>query len=243
MKTFAILILILIVGCQSKNKDDITNKSTEPILRSETLSSNDKIDFSGIWMSELYLNDITKNKKPREAQTLTNLSFVEFPDSIGAEVLLIWNFHEGTSNKLTKTNEQYYIGETPIEVNDKKIVYDGVTLIRTKIKDRNQILEELIFQGRYSMNGKEVVLQSDGQIRGLDNFTYYQPIQDYFDPAMDVNQIVLKNELQERKAFGFEFKLDSLLIYELNCIDLDTASNTCYVVEFGNIKYLMKLLE
>lgn len=94
--------------------------------------------------------------------------------------------------------------------------------MRAGIKDEQLILEQILFAGKYSLNGKPVELKENGQLTGLQDYTFYIPIIDYNDAAMQVNQIYLKKDSKSPEYFGFKFEEDTLNIYNLNCIEYRT---------------------
>ena len=111
-----------------------------------------------------------------------------------------------------------------------------VKINSSKKLDTEQILEEILFKGKYTNSeGKTIEFKPNGQIVGLDKFHFYDPIIDYFDEGMQVDQIRIGNSQNELDYYGFKFNKDTLSLYKLNCIEFDSTSNNCGIVEYGQL--------
>ena len=95
----------------------------------------------------------------------------------------------------------------------------------------------MIFKGTYRLGDRIVVLKENGKVQGLDDYTNYVPNIDYIGSGMQVNQIKLENKRNEVEYLGFDFKNDTLNIYKLKCLTVDTLNDDCFEVEFGKLKY------
>ena len=103
-----------------------------------------------------------------------------------------------------------------------------------------KILEEILFSGSYKLNNNTINFSLDNKVTGLNGFSYYEPMIDYMDVAMNIDQLVLSNDKNERNLYGFKFIEDSLFIYNLKCMEKDSITGDCYVVDFGSILFKLK---
>lgn len=211
------------------------------------------ISFSGFWVNERYIKDIKSSKSPRKSQG-NDESCITIPNKTLQIMRIVWGFHDGGEDLVVVkngNNYQLWDGELKEKFKDIKIIS------KTKIKIGNnyfvklettdkaitdsnpKILEEILFKGTYhSGNGKIVEFKANGQIKGLDNFTHYDPVIDYVgDPDLDVDQISLGKSQNKTNLFGFKFQKSTLLIYQLKCIEYDSANNKCAKVSYGHLIY------
>jgi hypothetical protein len=242
-----ITIFGLLFSCTSNDRtQDDSKKLTDQFKSLDTL-----VSFSGYWLSEDYHNSIRQFKSPKKAQDGSQFIFI--PDRTLQQTIMIYNFHEGgTFLKILKHGDGYEIWEvqddsltqrlysveiisaTKIKLGDKTFV----KINSLKNKDTYQILEKILFEGQYTnSNGKTIEFKPNGQVIGLDNFTYYDPIIDYFDAGMQVDQVGLGNSQSELDWYGFKFNRDTLELYKLNCLTFDSTDNRCVEVDYGQLSY------
>lgn len=244
---FTILTTGLLLSCSSSDKQE--NDKTVTSVDIKTFDTT--IYFAGTWLSEDYFNSINKFKSPKLAQD--GSSFISIPDRTLKKTMMIANFHEGgPSLTILKNQDKYQIWE----MQDDSIVgltgdIEVISDTKIKINDKNfikinpftsddyfKILEEILFKGVYTdSNGKNIEFKNNGEIVGLDKFHYYRPLDDYFDSGSQVDQISLSTIEKEYNWFGFKFNNDTLEIYKLNCLQMDSVNNDCVIVENGELKY------
>ena len=234
--TFSIIILN---SCNSDNKQ-IDNKVSNNISKTDTIiSEGDYGKISGFWLSKKYYNDILKYKNPKKSQEISTLSFVKI-NGKDRTALIAWNFHEGITENIDWKNGFLYINGSKITLFDNELLYEEDTLIKFEINNDKNILNNLIFKGIYLNHNDTVRFYENGRIEGLDSVNYYTPMIDYMDAGRQVNQISLKENMNEidfkdNETFGFQFSGDTLFIYNLNCKQFE--QDRCVVVEFGELKY------
>jgi hypothetical protein len=231
----------------------------------DTKSENENIPIAGIWVSENYINSLKEKKSPRIAQQ-GNSFLIVIPERTNEKTSIMDGFHddfdnyfilknqnrfeiwETHDNRLTKleyiieviSSSKIKIGETILIKIDASTVKD---FLHYGLKEEILIQEELLFKGIYlTSDGKKVELKKNGQINGLDSFYYYKPINDYYDEGMQVDQLILvkleKNiDWKDLEYYGFKFNCDTLELYKLNCLEFDSTSRNCGVVELGKLEY------
>jgi hypothetical protein len=159
---------------------------------------------------------------------------------------MVSGFHEGAQEMTVLKNRNKFQFYYKYDDTIRNLAYDIQIISKEKIKIGNNIfiktnknfLGDILFSGDYLDNlGTQIRFLKDGHITGLDKFTIYDPIFDYLDAGMDVDQIDLGQSREKMTHYGFKFKQDTLLIYNLNCVVFDSTDRTCAQVEFGDIKY------
>lgn len=109
-------------------------------------------------------------------------------------------------------------------------VFDGSPLI----------LEEILFKGHYeNAEGEVVEFRKDGHVNGLGTYTSYEPVIDYFDAGMQVDQVGMYTASDELEWLGFQFRSDTLELYELDCLTFDSTMDRCVEVAFGRLMHQM----
>lgn len=246
----AILFIVIIGFLFSCNSTDKTNESPEPILDS-VKPLDAEISISGSWVNENYFNKIIKTQSPLKSQD--SALFIIIPDKLIRKTSMIYNFHEGSSPlEIVKSNNQYEIWEL---YNDslKRRIYDVKIISESKISLSNKVfvkvststnsenlkvLQEILFKGIYTdLNNKRIEFKPNGQITGLDAFNFYEPVVDYYDEGMQVDQIRLGKTKTDLENFGFIFRADTLELYKLHCVDFVGTSDICARVEYGQLIY------
>lgn len=248
MRSIILIALIgLLFSCTSNDKKQNRSKN----LTDQFKSFDTIVSFSGYWLSEDYYNSIMQFKSPKRAQKGAQFIFV--PVRTLQQTIMIYDFHEGGAfMKLVKHGDHYefwgvqedsltqeffsveIISTTKIKLGDKTFV----KINPAKSKHNYRILEEILFEGQYvSFDGKSIEFKPNGQVTGLDDFTYYEPIIDYFDAGMQVDQVGLGNSENDLDWYGFKFHNDTLEIYTLSCLSLEGTNNKCVEVDYGRLKY------
>lgn len=225
----------------------LTDKKTAETSLAHFKTKDTIISFTGYWLCKEYSESIHDFKSPKKAQD--NSMFIFIPDRTLKQTMMITNFHEGGPVlTVLKNRDHYELWETQEDSLTQQI--DKIELIdpmnlkignRFYVKinpiqnDNNaKILEEILFKGTYSnATGTTIEFKNTGQVIGLDNFTLYEPVIDYIDAGMQVDQIGLGNDKTEIEYYGFKFHKDTLKLYKLNCLTYDSTENRCVDVAFG----------
>lgn len=251
MTTVQNILIILTTGllfsCSSNDRQQ--NGMTSTSTDFKTLDTT--ISFAGSWLSENYYNSIRTFQSPRKAQDSSQ--FIVIPDRTLKQTMMIYNFHEGGAFlKILKNKDAYEVWEVQ---NDSLVrrLYAVESISPTKIKlenktfekispltnqDNHQILEEILFKGHFTnADGKNIEFKSNGQLTGLGNFHLYEPVIDYFDAGLQVDQVGLGNSKKDLAMYGFKFHRDTLALYKLNCLAFDSTENRCVDVGFGQLAY------
>ena len=247
-------LLFLLTSCSSNMETKSqANSMPENYKYLDTL-----VSFSGSWVSENYYNILKNFKSPKLAQEASS-SFIVIPHKTLQKTFMVYNFHEGGELlKVIKRDSEYELWEYSDEtdsptkrifsieiISDNKIRID--TTVYEKISNvdsygNDLIIEEILFKGVYrSSNGSKIEFTGDGKITGMDDFNSYEPMIDYIDEGMDVDQVYLRKiskksdriEYKFSDRFGFKFSGDTLDLFKLNCVEYDRTSNNCGIVEFG----------
>lgn len=244
LKFLAILFAIaFFVCCSSPEKQNNNSELSETV--------DDHIPFAGSWVNEEYLNSIRQFKSPKQAQG--EALFTVMPDKMQQHTMMITGFHEGGPYlevvKGLHGFELWYTEGTRalygiIEIiSETKIKIDKTIFVKVnaaKDEDRELIVEELLFKGTYQTgDGKKVELKKNGTLLGFSEFYYYRVMDDYYDVGSQVDQLLLGKSKTDAEPFGFKFNNDTLKIYQLNCLAFDSTSNTCGIVEFGALKFVL----
>lgn len=207
------------------------------------------MSISGSWLSEACFNSIIESKSPRKSQDGSH--YIVIPGKTLQQTTMIYNFHEGgASLVILKNNEHYEFwwmqdDRFAQKVYEVKIISQSKICIGDKVfvkissstdTDNYKVLEDILFKGIYTDTDKNrIEFTGNGQIIGLDDFHFYDPIVDYYDEGMQVDQILLGNSKNDRDYFGFKFQGDTLELYMLNCVEHGNDSNDCEIVEYGQL--------
>lgn len=247
-----VLTIFLMLGCKDNKAENTleietqTESSekkniTEPTKTNKVESEN----FGGIWVNKKYADKLLATKSPKKSQDIAPITMMELPTDINKEGKVIWGFHEGVNAKIVRKNNGYEIqfkeGDEPaqgLELKDgmlKTKKDEFIKLNSAANKNDYHVVEELLFAGKYDLDGKQVEFTPTGKIIGWDNFTYYSVLIDYYDAGMQVDQIRLGKNFENSKLYGFDFKKDKLNIYELKCVEPE--GKYCNVVKNGKRLY------
>lgn len=213
--------------------------------------------FSGLWVNENYIGNVKQNKSPKAAQATAGemKSCINIPLKTLVPTSFIFGFHEGGDPLVVVKNgpdfqlwdQQSKQPELTIKLESPermKIGNDVFVKMATPGNSAAQdlgILSSVLFRGNYiTSNGTTVEFTENGEVKGLDGYTSYSPIIDYNDVALDVDQLIMEGPGKPAEHFGFKFVNDALLVYQLKCVQKDTAKNTCLKVDFGESRYILK---
>jgi len=241
MTRFPTILLTFGILCSCTSPDK--QKVGQPTQDFKTLDTI--VPFSGFWVNEFYINNIKKNKSPRLSQNVDE-SCITIPNKTLQVTRMVAGFHEGAADMIVvKKNDNFYF-YYKYDDTIRNLAYDIQIVSKneikigknTFIKTEEKFLEDILFSGKYLDSiGVEVQFTKDGQIIGLDSFKLYEPIYDYIDAGMDVDQIGLGTNQGKIKYYAFRFNRDTLLIYDLRCLTYDSTNKSCVIVDFGNQKY------
>jgi hypothetical protein len=240
------LFIILFASCGTDTKP--AQQSTAPAVNPKTNST--PLPFAGSWISASYLRSITDQQSPRKAQEGSEECFIQLPSTTLLPTTMAINFHEGLSDLVPINNNGTYqlwekqndtlsrslytlesISPDSIKIGDKLFVKINLDITGNEPR----ILEEILFKGKYqSKQGDQVEFKNNGEVSGLGKYKYYEPVIDYFDAGLQIDQVALGETRENMKPFGFKFKQDRLELYELKCKTYDNADKRCVEVEFGN---------
>jgi hypothetical protein len=229
----------LLPACNSSEK----KQKEGPDISFKTLDT--LVPFAGFWVNEIYVKNIARTRSPRECQNLLE-SCINIPTRTLKVTSMVSGFHEGAAGMTVLKNKDKFQFYYEYDDTIRNLAYDIQIISNEKIKigkntfvkTNEKFLEDILFSGEYlDSAGSKIQFLKDGHIAGLGSFTVYNPIYDYLDPGLDVDQIGLGESPKNITWFGFKFDQDTLLIYKLNCLVPDSTDNTCLKVENGDIKY------
>lgn len=199
--------------------------------------------IGGAWVNAHYIQLLTQTKSPRTVQDSANPSMVLMPHTIGDTGSFIGDFHDGVPFVLGKSGKK--MGRYDLAQSEKYADFQVING-RLAIRDQEYIFvsdslnnfrigERFLFSGTYSQGDQIVSFSPEGMISGLDNFTHYAVILDYFDVGRNLDQIEMGPSKDSMETFGFSFSKDTLTVYKLNCIESD--ARTCYTVELAETMF------
>lgn len=244
-----ILAATTLLSCGSDTKP--TQQSAAPAINFKTNSV--PVPFAGSWISEDYLNKIREHQSPRKAQEGSEECFIQLPDNTLRPATMVINFHEGLSDLVTVSNNGAFqlwdkqgdtlssplytiqaLSADSIKIGDKLFI----KINPSATNNEPRILEEILFKGIYTTkNGERVEFKSNGEVSGLGKYAYYEPVIDYFDAGLQVDQVGLGETADKLEYFGFKFKKNKLELYKLKCDAYDDIDKRCVEVSFGEKLY------
>lgn len=259
-----LLTISVLIGC-NENKKDTEQKeievNTETVTKKIQIPKNKKertenisktnTGLEGVWVNKKYVDKLLSTKSPKKSQDVTPISMVILPKQVNQDATLIWGFHEGSNGKVIKKKDAFEIKSE--EIGDPsiplKVEKDGIKIkndafVKLKYGGKNtdfKLAEQLLFAGKYNLDGKQVEFTPTGKVIGLDSFSYYSVLIDYYDAGMQVDQIKLGKSEKNSKNYGFNFRNNKLIIYELKCIE--GSDDYCDVVKLGKRLYKLKKTE
>lgn len=250
-----LLSITILLSCNDKPKetrDAPVEKKTETTVKKTKITEPVKqitTDFGGIWVNKKYVDKLLSTKSPKKSQDVVPITMMVLPKVINKEATIIYGFHEGAKGKVVKSKEGYEIQSNeseepaqPFKLENNRIKTKKDEFIRIKDyseKNNYKIAEQLLFVGKYDLDGKTIEFTADGKVKGLDNFSYYSVLIDYYDSGMQVDQLRLGKSFDNSKLYGFDFKRDHLIIYDLKCAK-KSENGLCEVVKFGKKLYKLR---
>jgi len=230
-----VIIASLILSCNhSMTKDNSTlNDSIIP--------------FKGLWVNENYIKTIKTTKSPILGQSEVYESYIYIPSKLHQRTVMIYNFHDGGADlTIQRLDSSYWFYSLDLKdkydkvmLNNNKLIINNIPFVRIADSTSKGILETILFQGLYQLNDRQIEFTDEGLIKGWDKFDSYLPIHDYFGPALNVDQIILKKG-KNKVEKGFKFINDSLYIYDLKYELYDSVNQQYDSVAFKEILYGLK---
>lgn len=234
-----LLLISIICSCTFQDKQ-IVGQQTQDSKTLDTI-----VPFSGFWINEVYVKCINKSKSPRKCQDMKE-SCITIPQRTLQATTMVFGLHEGGSEIVVVKNDSGFQFNYKYDDTVRDKAYDIQVISEDKIrigkniflKSDEKFLQQLLFIGAYVDSlGNKIEFLKDGRIIGLDTFAFYDPIYDYVGPGNEVDQLVMGRKAEKMTPYGFQFKQDTLLIYNLACLIFDSTNNSCDQVDFGDIKY------
>lgn len=248
---FLVFAIITLIGCNEKQKTQENapiEKSVEIPKKKTSVAKSSKTNFGGNWINKKYADRLLSTKSPRKSQDVAPVTMLVLPDNFGENATIVFGFHEGITGKVDKKDDSFEIhsphNDSPANSfqlkNGRIKTKDGEFIKLESFSGNNdyKVVEQLLFTGKYDMDGKEVEFTSDGKVSGLGPFKFYSVLIDYYDAGMQVDQIRLGQNAKNGKLYGFTFKKDNLSIYELKCTK--RSGNHCEVVKNDQRLYQLK---
>jgi len=229
---------------RADNREQIDRQDlTDTVLTSETIPT----DFGGNWVNKKYVDKLKETKSPKASQDIVPITMLMLPKETNQKATIIWGFHEGTSGTVKQHNGQFGIQtgtenefELTFKLEDNLLKTEKDEFVKIKYSDDGHtydIIEQLLFAGKYDLEGKQVEFTYDGKVKGLDTIAEYTVIIDYYDAGMQVDQLYLGAGYDNHKRYGFQFKQDTLIIYQLDCVQRE--DDYCVVVANGQELFKM----
>jgi hypothetical protein len=235
-----VALMVSIYSCGNWNENSNNDKTLE------TIEADTIIPFHGFWATEKYIHTLIKTKSPRQSQD--DGEFFQIPLS-NRDRAFPCVYHEGGPDfHVVKHNNSYFLKADDNKTDSTEIIItaNGSKMkigdqIYVKTKENGGIPEDLLFKGQYNSEDKSVTLNGDGTIVGLDGINYYSVENDYIGPGMDnVDILYFGKTKTEKRTHCFEFKADTLLIYNIVCKETDDNGN-CLDIQKGQLK--LKLIK
>ncbi len=253
-KLIVYFLPLILVSCGADPKTP-TETNTSAM---DSKSVQAAVPYTGQWISAEYLDKIQKHKSPRQAQEGSKDCFIQIPASTLVPTFMVHNFHEaGPDLVVIKEKDSYQLWEKQLEGLTKMaytmtlVSNDTLRLgeknfvrIHPSVQEKEaRILEEILFRGVYTMeDGQKVEFKNNGEIQGWDRYTRYTPVIDYFDAGLQIDQLGLGNSNEKLDYFGFKFKNNTLILYDIKCKTFDRQENRCVEVDFGKEAYELSIL-
>jgi len=182
-------------------------------------------------------------------------SCINIPDSTLTSTSMIGSFHEGGPEiVIVKVGNRYQFYDPAltrpqdiIEVlSPRRLRIGDQYFQKIDHPDMNKyewgILNEILFAGEYkSAEGKDVLFGFDGHIKGLDTVTYYQPHADYTEEQdIGLDRISMGRSQENMRVYGYKFNKDSLLIYQIDSPQYDSATHESGLEKVGELKWQLR---
>jgi hypothetical protein len=223
-------------------------------MASEFKTFRSALEFAGVWVNEIYVDSIRKNRSPRKDQGVSK-SCINIPDSTLKTTSMISGFHEGGADMvIVKDGNRYQFYDPDLKT--PRDIIEPISSHRLRIgnqyfqklehpdmeKHEWGILNEILFGGKYqNQDGKEVIFGIDGHIQGLDSVDYYQPHADYTEEEdLGVDRISMGRSREDVHVYGYQFDKDTLFIYYIDCLQYDSIAHECGLEKIGGLRWKLQ---
>ncbi|MCW3086090.1 MAG: hypothetical protein JWP12_3456 [Bacteroidetes bacterium] len=254
--SFAFLGTLLICSCSAPN-----NGGQQIAAKDSIVNTTGGILLPGLWVNKKYVDAISKDRSPIDAQFIADRSCIYIPEKTGDTTWFVYGFYDGAEGLvLTKNANDYYLKSATksatgysqnlkIEMPDtNKIKIDTNIFIFAGKQDQQndyKILEKFLFKGKYMMGNKTVEFKENGDLIGFPMLNSYKPKIDYsdYEGVPHFNTIDFLNDKQFVLKMGFKFINDSLILYKTTCTDFDTTDKVCIDLKLGEMLYQLKKVD
>ena len=239
-RLISIVILFFLISCSTSEQKEIEEK--KPAGKASFIPIPPM--YKGLWVNEGYLKELSKTRSTKMAQGKEGFYKIYDKNSI-----MQLDLHEGGAENIlvmeTDKDGQIYSTDSTqalnkVEFKDGIMVIDNVRCI--KAPDGESGLQVLVnkafFSGKYLLGEKFIEFKDDGSITGLDSINGFNLNLNYVGPGMQFDLINFKLN-DKSKDYLYEFKSDTLLISEVDCLVMEEESDFCLEVAKGNEVYRM----
>jgi hypothetical protein len=231
-------LTIFIFSCGSRN-ESLNKLDSAKIDLADTT-----IPFNGKWVSEDYATALIKTKSPRQSEKF--VSFFKIPKSFNEKAFSYDYIERGSEGFIIKHGNSYYfkvdngINDSIkiIFVNRDRIKIDNIIYI--KGEENVGVPEDILFKGRYKLNDSYINFNSDGTVVGFDSIKFFSIENIYTQPGSSTENdiIYLGSSKDHTSLYCFEFKSDTLFIYNTYCKELD-ETGYCLDNQKGKLKWTL----
>ncbi|MBT1703406.1 hypothetical protein [Chryseosolibacter indicus] len=254
MKNTLLILFILSISC-TKPKENIN--STKVVDDSLKQSITNELD--GYWLSDSYLVEVANSRSIYLSRNYTTRLWgfrLEKANLLSNSPMLIgFTEHEGgydipirfdPISNFFIANDFSYIREpfrlVQVDTNHLALDFDNKKEVYRKILDERTELRKVLFEGQFKSlpNDSIIEFKSDGTIKGIDGYRYFEPIYDFteginydamaFYPSKDSAGIWMRGKL-----FHFQIKADTLELYNIHS-DWDEMEHKIGEIEYKLIK-------
>lgn len=223
------LVGIFFVGFMACKKSDTTVEDTPSftdISSSVTAASKKKpatIELAGSWVNQKYLSHLQETKSPKKAQDMASISMLQWPNTPVEQGMILWEWHEGMPLSLEKVSDTTWQVQAGEEEAILALLSENTFLYQADTFQKIEAVQEylgnaLLFEGDFTMEEKTIRFQANGQVLDLaDSLSYYAVLLDYYDQGREVDLVRLGKDAASAQLYPFQFKQDTLYIYELAC--------------------------
>lgn len=236
-----IVSLFLIISCSTSQQKEIKAKDNE---KSAFIPVPPR--YIGLWVNEGYLEELSKTRSTKIAQGSDNFYRINNQSSI-----MKLDLHEGGEENIllmkTPNIGQIFSSDSTKSLNevafkDMVMIIDGKRYVKAPDYDKGlqELVNKAFFSGQYLLRNRLVEFNDNGSVIGLDSIQAYELNLDYADAGMQFDRIYLKYKgIEETKDYLYEFKSDTLIIREINCLAKEEDSDYCLDVEKGPEKFVL----
>ncbi len=237
--TYAITIL-LAFSCQEDHATSGSKKEERKPPKKDIVYAKMNPKYNGMWASDLYLDDVKKNKSTRTAQEKGHDSFYWIHDD---QLIFYLTSHEGTAdNRILMTSEtegeivvleDSSSTESKIRFKGEKLIVNGesFTRIGDHFGELESFLVKFLMPSKYEEVDGEIELNK-GKVSGAPYSSYHFKF-DYIDAGMNMDLVYFKIKGKDKyDQFIYDFENENLKVYAIKCIEKDELdSSFCLVID------------